>query len=220
MLSDVNGKFIEGETTTGGTSSNTAVVQFDAFGCKGFEQKDFTQTKGVSSASSPVFTADVDLTETFGDVKTLTGTISTVDTTLSFGNIVMNGTDAASPQTDAGDSIILEDATDSTSAVFAIGLEPEVTNTQDKLFGSGTRFLTELKIGDQITFEDNANRTITRVVQSIASNTQLECATILGTSTASKVAFKRQRTKIQSAENDTAIFKLPYDVVKTLLTDS
>ena len=218
VLSDVNGKFIEGETTTGGTSSNTAVVQFDAFGCKGFEQKDFAQTKGVSSASSPVFTADVDLTETFGDVKTLTGTISTVDTTLSFGNIVMNGTDAASPQTDAGDSIILEDATDSTSAVFAIGLEPEVANTQDKLFGSGTRFLTELKIGDQITFEDNANRTITRVVQSIASNTQLECATILGTSTASKVAFKRQRTKIQFAENDSAIFKLPYDVVKTLLS--
>ena len=69
------------------------------------------------------------------------------------------------------------------------------------MFGSGTRFKDELKIGDQITFEDDANRTIIRIVQSIASNTQLECATILGTSTASKVAFKRQRTKIHSAEN-------------------
>ena len=125
VLSDVKGQFTPGETCTGGTSSNTAVVQFNTFGCKGFEQKDFAQTKGVSSASSPVFTADVDLTETFGDVKTLTGTISTVDTTLSFGNITLNGTDAASPQTDAGGSIILEDATEATSAVIALGLEPE-----------------------------------------------------------------------------------------------
>ena len=74
ILSDVNGEFSVGETATGGTSSNTVVVQFDAFGCKGFEQKEFAQTKAVSGASSPAFTADVDLTSTFGDETTLTGT--------------------------------------------------------------------------------------------------------------------------------------------------
>ena len=33
----------------------------------------------------------------------------------------------------------------------------------------------------------------------------------LGSTDATKVAFKRQRTKIQSAENDRSLFKLPYD---------
>ena len=45
-------------------------------------------------AGSPTYTADVDLTETFGDVKTLTGTISTVDPDVSPGSIVMDGSDA------------------------------------------------------------------------------------------------------------------------------
>ena len=45
---------------------------------KAFEQKAFNQTKGISMAGSPVFTANTDLTSTFGEVKTLTGVISTV----------------------------------------------------------------------------------------------------------------------------------------------
>ena len=45
-------------------------------------------------AGSPVFTADVDLTETYGDVKTLSGTISTVDPDASPGSIIMDGSDA------------------------------------------------------------------------------------------------------------------------------
>ena len=216
ILSDVNGEFSVGETATGGTSSNTVVVQFDAFGCKGFEQKEFAQTKAVSGASSPAFTADVDLTSTFGDETTLTGTVSTVDAGISQGSIVMDGTDANGANAD--DSIILEDGTESGSAINAIGLEGDVANA-DRLFGSGTKFKSELKIGDQISFEDDNNTTVTRVIQSISSNTEMETALGLGSADATKVAFRRQRTKIHSAENDSAIFKLPYDVVKTLLTD-
>ena len=47
-----------------------------------------------------MFTADVDLTSTFGDVKTLTGTISTVGAAASPGNILLDGTDGSS--SDAG----------------------------------------------------------------------------------------------------------------------
>ena len=83
ILSNVNGEFTEGETCTGGSSSNTVVVQFNSYGCQGFEQKAFNQTKGVSSTASNVFTVD-DLTSTFGEVKTLTGVISTVDPDQSF----------------------------------------------------------------------------------------------------------------------------------------
>ena len=216
VLSDVSGEFSVGETATGGTSSNTVVVQFDAFGCKGFEQKEFAQTKGVSMAGSTTFTADADLSSTFGDEKTLTGTISTVDAGASEGSIVMNGTDANGAN--ANDSIILEDGTETGSDISAIGLEGDVS-TADRLFGSGTRFKDELKIGDQISFEDDDNNTVTRIVQSISSNTEIETALGLGSAVATRVLFKRQRTKTQSANNDIALFKLPYEVVKTLLTE-
>jgi len=222
ILSNVNGEFVEGETATGGSSSSTAVVQFDSYGCKGFEQKEFTQTKGVSMAGSPVYTANVDLTSTFGDEKQLSGTISTVNPDLSPGSIVM---DAHQVSADGdpliidsqNDSIILEDATETGSAVIAIGLE-DPADQADVIVGSATRFLTELKLGDQITFEDDSNTTVTRIVQSIHSNTRLETTVGLGTTSATSKIFKRQRTKIQSPENDRALFKLPYDVVKTLLT--
>ena len=215
ILSNVKGEFSNNETCTGSASSNTVVVQYNAFGCKGFEQKEFNQTKGISMAGSPVYTADVDLTETFGNVQTLSGTVSTVDPDASSGSIVMDGSDADG--SDADGSIILEDATEATDIVFAIGLE-DPADQADVLVGSGTRFLTELKLGDRIQFNDDSNTTVTRLVQSITSNTRLETAVGLGTATATSKQFKRQRTKIQSGENDRALFKLPYNVVKTLLT--
>ena len=79
-------------------------------------------------------------------------------------------------------------------------------------------FTTELKIGDQISFEDDSNNTFTRIVQSIISNTEIETAVNLEQTIATSGTFKRNRTKMQSPRNDRAIFKLPYDVVKTLLT--
>ena len=113
------------------------------------------------------------------------------------------------------DSLILEDETEPGNLDIALGLEADVA---DKIFGSGTNFTTELKIGDQISFEDDSNNTFTRIVQAIISNTEIETAVGLGTAIATNVAFKRNRTKMQSPRNDRAIFKLPYDVVKTLLT--
>jgi len=215
VLSNVKGTFSENETCTGGSSSETVVVQYDAFGCKGFEQKQFTQTKGISMAGSPTYTADVDLTTTYGDVKTLSGTVSTVDPDVSPGSIIMDGSDVNG--TDTGDSIIIEDATETGSAVIAIGLE-DPADQADVLLGSATKFTSELKIGDQINFEDDSNTTVTRLVQSIHSDTKLETAVGLGTTSATSKIFKRQRTKIQSANNDKLLFKLPYNVTKTLLT--
>ena len=42
-------------------------------------------------AGSPTFTANTSLDKTFGDVKTLTGTISTVSATESQGSVIMDG---------------------------------------------------------------------------------------------------------------------------------
>ena len=216
VLSDVQGEFTAGETCTGGSSSSTVVVQFDAFGCKGVEQKIFPQTYGISGTSDPVFTADTDVSATYGKNAGLTGTISTVPQDESAGSVVLDGTNSTSAN--AGDSIILEDATDASSLTIALGLE-NPADQGDVILGSGTKFTTELRIGDQILFTDDSGTDVQKIVASIHSDTKLETEVGLATTPTTKASADRQRAKMQFAQNDRSLFKLPYDVVKTLLTD-
>ena len=170
VLSNVKGTFTDGETITAPTNSRTGTVQYSAYRAKGFVQKEFNQTKGISMAGSPTYTADVDLTSTYGSQKTLTGTITGA-------------------------------------------------NSATTIYGFGTRFTTELKVGDEITWTDDANTSVTKLIESIDSDTQLEITAALGGSDVStKVSFIRKRTKIQSPTGDKLIFKLPHNVVKTFLT--
>ena len=215
VLTDVQGEFSVGETITAPTNSRTGTVQFNAFGCKGFEQKEFGQTKGISMAGSPVYTANVSLDSVSGDVLQLSGTVSTVDPTESQGSVIMDGSDANGA--DSGDSIILEDATESSDIIFAIGLEPPA-DLSDALIGSGTKFLNDFKIGDSIEFVDDGGSVVTRIIESIHSQTKLETSVGLGTATATSKIYNRRRAKLQNSEKNTAIFQLPYNVVKTLLT--
>ena len=220
ILNDIQGEFVGGETITAPTNSRTGTVQFDSIGCKGFEVKDFGQTKGISMAGSPTYTSNVSLDSTFGDNKTLSGVVTTVDPSTSPGSIALDGHEVqASPLIvdSQGDNIILEDATEATDIVFGIGLE-NPADQADVLVGSGTKFLTELKIGDQINFSDDSGDSVTRIVQNIESNTRLQTVSGLGTATATSRQLVRQRTKVQDAITNKSIFKLPYDVVKTLLT--
>ena len=211
ILNNVQGEFVDGETITAPTNSRTGTVQVSAFGCKGFEQKQFHQTKGISMPGSPNYTSNVSLDSVFGDNTQLTGLISTGNEVLS-GSIALNGTDGSS--TDAGDNIVIETGT-SGNVGDAIGLE---SLPSDTVLGKGTRFTTQLKIGDQITFRDNADDVSTRIIDSIISDTQLETTIGLGSTNATTVTFERQRAKLQDAGNNLAVKKLPYDIIKTLLT--
>jgi len=96
-----------------------------------------------------------------------------------------------------------------------------IANSGTGILGSGTKFQSELVIGDQITFIDNAGSTTTKIVESITSDTDLELTTAVGGSGAatSKVATKN-RTLINGSDKNTAIFKLPFTPIKTLLTTS
>ena len=210
VLNNIKGDFTAGETITAPTNSRTGSVQFDAFGCKGFEQKEFNQTKGVSMAGSPTYTANASLDSTFGDNTTLVGTISTVDPSLSPGSIVMNGSDANG--TDSDDSIILEDATEGTSIDFGIGLE-DPADQANVLVGSGTKFKTDFRIGDSIQFLENNGSTVTRIIKSISSNTKLETTVGMGTASVTSNTYTRRRAKLQDADKNIAISKLPYDAV-------
>ena len=215
VLNNVKGDFSGGETITAPTNSRTGVVQFDAFGCKAFEQKEFNQTKGVSMAGSPTYTANASLDSTFGDNTTLVGTVSTVDPDVSPGSIVMDGSDANGADSD--DSIILEDATEATSINFGIGLE-DPKDQASTLVGSGTKFLTDFRIGDSIQFLENGGSTVTRTIKSIESQIRLETTVGMGTASVSSKTYTRRRAKLQDADKNVAISKIPYDVVKTLLT--
>jgi len=75
VVSNVQGDFTTGETITGGTSSNTAVIQSNAVGLKGVASFDLPSVKQIAMAGSPTFTADTTLDATYGDNFILTGSI-------------------------------------------------------------------------------------------------------------------------------------------------
>ena len=170
IVNNMKGEFSDNETITAPTNSRTGTVQFSSLGCKGFEQKEFNQTKGVSMAGSPTYTANTSLGSSLSEHKVLTGNIT-------------------------------------------------AANSATAVTGSGTRFTTELKIGDSITWSDNANTTVTRVVESIISDTSLELTAALGGADVTTASpYTRRRAQLQGASDNIGIKKLPYDVIKTLLT--
>ena len=167
VVSNVEGTFTPGETITGGTSSNTAVIQTDVVGFKGATSFDFPQVKQIGMAGSPTYTADTVATGTV-----LSGTIS-------------------------------------------------VANSSAAITGFNTRFNSELKIGDSITFTNNAGSNVTRIVEAIISDTSITLSAVVGGSDVStKTNVTRNRAKLQSPEKNVSIFKLPYETIKTLKTTS
>ena len=170
VVSDVQRFFEAGEVVNGATSSATGTIQSDRFGYKGVRVADISQVKQIGMSGSPNYTADVDLTSTYGDNLTITGNIS-------------------------------------------------VANSSATVTISGTNFNTQLKIGDQITFTNDAGTSVTGLVKFIESNTSLTLTSAVGSSDVSTAKIvTRQRGKLQNPENNTNIFKLPFDTIKTLKT--
>ena len=94
-----------------------------------------------------------------------------------------------------------------------------VANNGTTVTGFGTLFLTELQINDSITFTTDAGNSVTRIVESISSNTSLELKTAVGASDVStKTIAVRKRGKLQGSNKNISIFQLPYSVIKTLKT--
>src|SRR5210317_1911750 len=76
VLADVQGTFNAGETITGKTSSNSAVIQSDILGLKGVRTRDISAVKQIGMTGSPTYTADTVLSSTYGDNLVLVGNIS------------------------------------------------------------------------------------------------------------------------------------------------
>jgi len=172
VVSNVKGEFSAGETIVGQTSSNSATIQADTLGRKGVLTRDITAVKQIGMAGSPTYTADADLTSTYGSNKEIQGNIS-------------------------------------------------IANSSAQLLGKGVNFNLDLKIGDSISFTNNAGSTVTAFIQNIVSQTEATLTANVGgsdVSTASVVT--RRRGKLNNPDNNKLIFKLPYTTVKTLKTAS
>ena len=172
VVSNVQGTFSTGETITGGTSSNTAVIQSNAVGFDAIRSYDFPSVKQIGMAGSPTYTADTATDTTYGESFQLFGSIS-------------------------------------------------VANSGTTVSGFGTLFNTELKIGDSVTFTTDAGTSITRIIESISSDTSLELSTAVGGGDVStKTIATRNRGKLQDSNKNVSIFELPNQRVKTLKTES
>ena len=170
VVSNIEGTFSAGETVTGQTSNSSLTLQSDALGFKAVRTRDISAVKQIGMTGSPTYTADADLTSTYGSNTTITGNVS-------------------------------------------------IANSDATLQGKGTNFTTDLKIGDSISFTNDAGSSVTGIVKYIVSQTELELTANVGGSdvtTASVLTVKR--AKLTNPENNISIFNLPHTTVKTLKT--
>ena len=85
--------------------------------------------------------------------------------------------------------------------------------------GINTKFTTELKIGDSISFTNDSGNTETKIVEAIISDTSLSLESVTAAASTKTIATRR-RAEIKSPEKNISIFKLPYDNIKTLKTET
>jgi len=95
-----------------------------------------------------------------------------------------------------------------------------ISGSAAAVVGSGTLFTSELRIGDSISFDDTSGTTTTRVVEAIISDTSLTLSAVIGGTAVSSAIATRNRAKLQDANKNISIFKLPYNNIKTLKTAS
>ena len=172
VVANVQGAFSAGETITGSSSGFTATIQNDVVGFKGARHFEFSAVKQIGQPGTPNYTADTDLSNTYGEQVTITGNVS---------------------------------ATKNTYVVR----------------GSGTRFTTELKIGDSVQINDTVGNVITTIVEAIESDTLFKTVDLIpNVNDVSSAIAIRKRAKLQDTNKNIAIFQMGYDAIKTLKTTS
>ena len=95
----------------------------------------------------------------------------------------------------------------------------DIANSSDSVTGVNSKFTTELKIGDSISFTNDSGTTEIKTVEAIISDNILTLDSNVAAQSTKTVATRR-RAKLQEANKNISIFKLPYDNIKTLKTAS
>ena len=145
VLSSTNGSFVTGETITGGTSSNTAIIQADAVGLKGVRQYDFSATKQIGMAGTPAYTADVSRSSSYGESLQITGNITVANsgtavtgfgtlfnTELKIGDEITISTDAGGTVTRIVEAVISNTSLTLTAAVGGSDVSTKSVATRNR----------------------------------------------------------------------------------------
>lgn len=200
-----------GETLTGGTSGATGIIEAtstaDGLYILSNVKGTFVAGETVTDESSNSATVKANATDrngvqayTIADVKQVS--------------------QAGSPAFTA-DTVLSSSAVDTTDDSFKL-LSGTITfgNSDTTAVGQNTKFTSELITGDVIQFTDNTGETLTAVVSAITSDTALTIATATGSAditTASPIV--RRRVRLSNIDQNSLVYKLPADVIKTLKTD-
>ncbi len=201
---------VTGETLTGGTSGATGIIE------------DTTVADGLYILSN--------VKGTFVAGETVTnesGNSATVKANATDRNGVQTYTIADVKQvSQAGSPVFTADTVLSSSAVYTKDdsfklLSGTITfgNNDTTAVGQNTKFTTELITGDLIQFTDNTGETLTRVVSAITIDTALTISAATASAditTASPII--RRRVRLNNIDQNSLVFKLPANVIKTLKT--
>jgi hypothetical protein len=109
------------------------------------------------------------------------------------------------------------DTTNGTNTVLTGSID--VGSGSASVTGINTKFTTELKIGDSISFTNNSGNTETKIVEAIISDSSLTLESVTAAAS-TKTIVTRRRTKLQDSNRNISIFELPFETIKTLKTTS
>ena len=199
-----------GETLTGGTSGATGIIETnsDAAGLyilsnvKGTFQtgESLSDETGNTSTSSTVTIYDL------SNVKQVA--------------VLTDISDDSSTPTFTADTVLTDDSTDSydESQVTLTGTI-SVANSSSSVIGKGTKFTSELIAGDVIAFTDDTGQELTKTVSSITNDTTLTLTSAVGSADVTTSSpFERRRVRLYKSEENSLLFRLPVETVKTLKT--
>lgn len=236
--------FVDGQqiTLTGGTYSvggvsnsgarvcvvrNTTTNTFELFDADGTTSLNVTAQSGnPTAAHTTVVLSNVQ--GTFSAGETVTGDSSNATGSIQANSIGFKGaTSFDFEQTKqvgmAGSPTYTADTVLNITQGSNVELTGNVTvaNSSATVRGKGTKFTTELKVDDSITFTNDAGATVTGIVRNIISQTELTLTANVGGSDVTTGGIPtRRRAKLQNPEQNISIFKLPNTTVSTLKTAS
>jgi hypothetical protein len=126
----------------------------------------------------------------------------------------------AGTPTFTADTVLTTNSTDGTDeSQKLLSGTMSIAETDTAVVGLGTKFLTELIVGDTIAFTDNTGESLTGVVAAIISNTSLTlAAATLSSDVTTSSPIERRRTKLQNINENTLVFDMPESTIKTLKT--
>src|SRR5210317_1745176 len=212
------------ETSNVYTVRNPDSTTFELYSTDGTTAINVTGFTSATAAHGVVIVSSVNGTFVPGEI--ITGGVSSNTATIQSDAVGFNGVrtfdfSATKQIYMAGTAPFTADTTlDSANAenVTLTG-SLDIGSGSASVVGINTKFTTELKVNDSISFTNDSGNTETKLVEAIISDTSLTLTSVSAAASTKTIATRR-RAKLQDANKNISIFQLPYENIKTLKTAS